>query len=53
MNKTGDNCRYCPEYKKSCDGTAEDCLCRKCPRNFGQCQCVKYCRETESVLYLN
>jgi hypothetical protein len=45
------NCKHCPDLKnKSCDGQAADCLCRSCPRNMGQCLCVKYCRETESVL---
>lgn len=44
------NCRFCPEYKKSCSGEARDCLCFRCPRNLGQCIAVKYCRETESVL---
>ncbi len=33
-----------------CDGTDEGCLCYKCPRHLGQCKCVKYCRETESIL---
>ena len=46
----GLNCKYCPDYKKSCEGKASDCLCYFCPRNLGQCLCVKYCRETESVL---
>ena len=46
----GVNCNYCPEYKKSCDGGDETCLCYKCPRHLGQCLCVKYCRETESIL---
>ena len=36
-----------------CDGTEKNCLCRLCPRNLGQCICVKYCRETESVLFWN
>ena len=26
------------------------CLCYRCPRNLSQCLCVRYCRETESVL---
>lgn len=48
------NCKYCPDFKKQrCDGKATDCLCRACPRNMGQCLCVKYCRETESVLNLD
>ncbi len=53
MTKSTDNCKYCPDYKKSCQGDMENCLCRRCPRNFGQCLCIKYCRETESVLYLD
>lgn len=44
------NCRYCPKYHISCDGTAMDCLCIICPRNLGQCLKIRYCRETESVL---
>ena len=48
---TGVNCNSCPDYKnKNCDGKATDCLCRLCPRSLSQCICVKYCRETESVL---
>lgn len=47
----GVNCRYCPELELGrCDGTDEGCLCYKCPRHLGQCKCVKYCRETESIL---
>ena len=47
------NCKYCLELKNNrCDGTDKGCLCRTCPRNLGQCLCVKYCRETESVLDL-
>lgn len=53
MKSQGDNCKYCLEFNKTCDGTAKDCLCRRCPRNFGQCIVVKYCRETESVLFLD
>lgn len=45
------NCKYCIDFKKhKCDSTKKNCLCRICPRNLGQCICVKYCRETESVL---
>lgn len=45
------NCKYCIDFKNNkCDGTEKNCLCRICPRNLGQCICVKYCRETESVL---
>lgn len=47
----GVNCTYCPELKKgTCDGKGDGCVCYKCPRHLGQCMCVKYCRETESVL---
>ena len=46
----GVNCSYCPEYKKTCNGDDKSCLCYKCPRHLGQCICVKYCRETESIL---
>jgi hypothetical protein len=49
----GVNCKYCPEYKKSCNGNDKKCLCYKCPRQLGQCLCIKYCRETESVLELS
>lgn len=50
----GVNCSHCPEYKnKKCDGKDAGCLCYKCPRNLGQCMCVKYCRETESVLFFD
>ncbi|SHI87960.1 hypothetical protein [Clostridium intestinale] len=46
----GFNCAHCPEYKKgTCNGD-KDCMCYECPRNLGQCLCVKYCRETESIL---
>jgi hypothetical protein len=51
MIKEGSNCKYCEEYKEDrCDGSAEDCMCKKCPRNLGQCLITRYCRETESVL---
>ena len=46
----GVNCNYCPEHKKTCNGDDNGCLCYKCPRHLGQCICVKYCRETESIL---
>lgn len=50
----GVNCSDCPEMKNNrCDGTDLRCLCYKCPRNLSQCICVKYCRETESVLYFD
>lgn len=46
-----DNCRKCPELlNKGCNGKAQDCMCRKCPRNLGECIITKYCRETESVI---
>lgn len=44
------NCRFCPEFRKNCDGGTSDCICYRCPRNLGQCLVLKYCRETESVL---
>ena len=28
----------------------QDVYVYKCPRHLGQCKCVKYCRETESIL---
>ncbi len=46
------NCRYCPQFKDTCQGNAPDCLCLRCPRNLGQCVRVRYCRETESILDL-
>lgn len=47
----GVNCENCPERKnEKCNGDDVRCLCYKCPRNLSQCLCVKYCRETESVL---
>ena len=50
----GVNCSDCVELKKgSCDGKDLTCLCYKCPRKLAQCMCVKYCRETESVLYFD
>lgn len=51
MINIGENCRYCPEFKKNtCDGKATDCMCRKCPRTLGQCLITRYCRETESII---
>jgi len=45
------NCRYCPEFLEgSCDKNVQDCMCKKCPRNLGQCLTTRYCRETESIL---
>ena len=50
----GVNCAECPEMKNNrCDGNDTGCLCYKCPRNLSQCMCVKYCRETESVLFFD
>lgn len=47
----GDNCDKCPEISTGkCDGKNEDCICRRCPRNLGQCLTTKYCRETESII---
>jgi hypothetical protein len=46
------NCSKCPEFlEKQCDGKVENCICKKCPRNLGQCIVTKYCRETESIIY--
>jgi hypothetical protein len=51
MIKEGSNCKYCTEYKEdNCDGNDNGCMCKKCPRNLGQCIITRYCRETESVL---
>lgn len=51
MIKEGANCKYCLELKAgNCDGKAQDCMCKRCPRNLGQCLITRYCRETESVL---
>ncbi|WP_291574669.1 hypothetical protein [Clostridium sp. UBA4548] len=45
------NCKKCPEGTSGkCDGKTENCMCKRCPRNLGQCLITKYCRETESVL---
>lgn len=50
----GVNCDACPEKKKGkCNGDDRGCLCYRCPRQLAQCMCVKYCRETESVLYFD
>ena len=47
----GDNCDRCPEaLTKHCDGEGLECVCRRCPRNLGQCLTTKYCRETESII---
>lgn len=46
------NCERCPEFKsKECDGKSNQCMCKKCPRNLGECLTVRYCRETESTIY--
>lgn len=51
MTVSGDNCKHCPEFSSSnCKGNAEDCMCRRCPRNLGKCLVTKYCTETESVI---
>jgi hypothetical protein len=51
MTIAATNCNKCPDFlDKSCDGKAEDCMCRRCPRNLGACLITRYCRETESVL---
>lgn len=47
------NCIVCPELEnKTCKGNEADCMCLKCPRNLGECIIVRYCRETESPLYI-
>ena len=51
MIADGSNCKYCMEYEKqNCDGKVMDCMCRRCPRNLGQCLITRYCRETESAI---
>lgn len=48
------NCGKCTQFTdKKCDGKAYDCLCKRCPRNLSECLIVRYCRETESVLYVD
>lgn len=48
-----DNCKVCPDFKDSkCDGQAQDCMCKRCPRSLGKCIITKYCTETESILIL-
>ena len=50
----GVNCKECVDFKNNkCNGKVLLCLRYKCPRNLAQCMCVKYCRETESVLYFD
>ena len=47
----GVNCPKCPEkLSGKCLGNDLSCLCYRCPRNLSQCLCVRYFRETESVL---
>lgn len=51
MKIAKENCRRCPQYSnKNCDGDAMECMCRRCPRNLGECLTTKYCRETESII---
>ena len=50
----GVNCDNCVELKSGkCEGKDLTCLCYRCPRQLAQCMCVKYCRETESILYFD
>lgn len=52
MTREKNNCNKCPELiNKKCNGKVNDCMCKGCPRNLGECLVVRYCRETESVLY--
>lgn len=52
MTREKNNCSKCPELiNKKCTGKVNDCMCKGCPRNLGECLVVRYCRETESVLY--
>lgn len=44
------NCKVCPEFDEGCEGKAEDCICKKCPRTLGKCLTTRYCTETESIL---
>ncbi|NMM64114.1 hypothetical protein HBE96_15845 [Clostridium sp. P21] len=50
MSVIDNNCKVCPEFGKGCEGKAQDCMCKKCPRNLGKCLITRYCTETESVL---
>ncbi|MFD3155304.1 hypothetical protein ACFIJ5_00085 [Haloimpatiens sp. FM7330] len=51
MKVVSTNCKKCPEYmNKKCNGDAENCMCKRCPRNLAECLITKYCRETESIL---
>lgn len=46
------NCDRCYEKEDNrCDGAVDDCICKKCPRNLGQCLTTRYCRETESIIF--
>ncbi|ADL49851.1 hypothetical protein [Clostridium cellulovorans] len=46
------NCDRCYEKEENrCDGSVDDCICKKCPRNLGQCLTTRYCRETESIIF--
>lgn len=52
MTVVQENCKRCPEFQtNNCDGNAENCMCRNCPRNLGECIITRYCRETESVIF--
>lgn len=54
MSIEADNCSKCPEFLSgNCDGEATDCMCKRCPRNLGECLTVRYCRETESPVYVD
>lgn len=47
------NCMKCPEKEKgNCLGNESNCMCVKCPRNLPECLIVKYCRETETPIYM-
>ena len=51
LKAISNNCSKCPSYiNKECDGNDYKCICKKCPRNLGECIITKYCRETESIL---
>lgn len=51
MKNISRNCRQCLSYiNNKCDGEDDRCMCKKCPRNLGECIITRYCRETESVL---
>lgn len=47
------NCLKCPEKtNNTCNGNDKGCMCVRCPRNLAECLIVKYCRETESPIYI-